>query len=68
MLLGTCTIYRDISYDTAMTATERKSDFMFKTGTLYLALKGELWGVYYENFEENGPRYSGTILYIHAYK
>ena len=42
-----------------MTATEYKSDFKF-------ALTGELWGVYYENFEENWPRYNGTALYLTA--
>ena len=35
-----------------MTATECKSDFKPKTNTPYLALAGELWGVYYEHFEE----------------
>ena len=36
-----------------MTATEHKSDFELTTDTPYLALVGELCGVYYENFEEN---------------
>ena len=45
-----------------MTATELKSDFKLKTDTPYLALTGELWGVCYENFEENWPRYNGTAL------
>ena len=45
-----------MTYGTAMTATERKSDFKLTTGTPYLALTGELWGVYYEKFEENLPR------------
>ena len=26
--------------------------------------EGELWGVYYKYFEENGPCYKGTTLYI----
>ena len=47
-----------------MTATECKSDFILTTDTPYLTLTGELWGVYYENFEENGPRYNGTALYF----
>ena len=42
---------------------KRKSNFKLKTATPYLALTGELWGVYYENFEENWPRYNGTVLY-----
>ena len=36
-----------------MTASERNSDFKLTTDTPYLALTGELWGVYYENIEEN---------------
>ena len=52
-------MYHDITSDTAMTATEHKSDFKLKTDTPYLALMGELWGVYYEQFEENSPRYNG---------
>ena len=45
-----------------MATTEHKSDFKLKTDTPYLALTGELWGVSYENFEENWPRYNGTAL------
>ena len=45
-----------------MIATEYKPDFKLTTDTPKLALPGELWGVYYENFEENGPRYNGTAL------
>ena len=48
-------IYQDITYSAAMTVTERKSDFKLTTDTPYLALTGELWGAYYENFEENWP-------------
>ena len=55
----------DILYGASMTATEHKSDFKLTTYTPYLALKGELWDVFYENFEEDWPRYSGTALYIH---
>ena len=29
-----------------------------------LTLAGELWGVIYEDFVENWPRYYGTILYL----
>ena len=46
-----------------MTATECKSDFKLTTDTPYLTLTGELWGVYYENFEENPPRNNCTALY-----
>ena len=30
-------------------------------------LIGELWGVYYDNFDENWPRYDGTALYTDPY-
>ena len=46
-----------------MTATKRKSDFEPTTDTPYLVLTDELWGVCYENFEENWPCYDGTALY-----
>ena len=46
-------IYQDITYGTAMTAAERKSNFKLTIATPYLTLTGELWGVYYEDFEEN---------------
>ena len=28
----------------------------------------ELWGVFYEHFEENWPRYNGTALYTYSYQ
>ena len=44
---------------------ESKSDTIRITAhTSYLALTGELWGVYWEEFVENWPRYKGTALYI----
>ena len=46
-----------------VTAAERVSDFNLTTDTPHLALKGELWGVYCEEFEENWPCYKGTTLY-----
>ena len=45
-----------------MTAAESESDFT--TDTLYLALMGELWVVFCEDFGENWPRYNGTALYL----
>ena len=30
----------------------------------YLALSGELWGVFYEYFNRNWPCYKGFLLYI----
>ena len=47
-----------------MTARERKSDFKLTTYTPYLALTDELWGVCYDNFEENWLHYNGTALYL----
>ena len=38
-----------------MIATEHKWDFKLKTDTPYLDLTGELWGVCFDNFEENWP-------------
>ena len=58
-------IYHDITIDIAMAAAERKSHFKLTTDTPYLALTGELWGVYCEDLGENWPRYSGTALYNH---
>ena len=46
-----------------MTGAELKSDFKLTTGTPYLALMGELWGVYCEDFVESWPRNNGTALY-----
>ena len=41
----TCPIYHSITYDMAMTTTERKSDFKLTTDTPYLTLMGCLfWG------------------------
>ena len=57
-------IYHDIIYGTAMTGAELKSDFKFTTDSPYLALTGELWGVYCEDFGENWPSYNGTALYV----
>ena len=56
-----------------MAATARKSDFKLITDTQYLALTGEPWGVYYDNFEDNWPRYNGIALnlaagYAHRHK
>ena len=47
-----------------MTMTELKyaSKVIFTEDTPYLALTGELRGVFCENFGENWPRYNGTAL------
>ena len=47
-----------------MTATERKSGFNITTDTPYLALRGELWGAYWEDLGENWPRLNGTAVYF----
>ena len=40
------TIYHNITYGAAITGAESESDFIITTDTPYLALTGELWGVY----------------------
>ena len=55
-------IYYDITNGAAMTTIEHKSDIELITDTPYFT--GELWGVYYENFEENWPCYNGTAMYV----
>ena len=54
--------YHDISYVTAMTLAEYKSDFETTKHAPYLALVGELWGVFGDDFGENIPRYNRTTL------
>ena len=46
-----------------MTIAERTSNIRLTKDTPYLALTGELWGVFCEEFGENWPRYNGTALY-----
>ena len=60
-------IYHDIRYGAVMIAAERNSYFELKTDIPYLALTGELWGVFYVNCEENWPRHDGTALHMHIY-
>ena len=48
-----------------ITVAEKESDIRITKDTPYLALTGELWGVYCEGLGENGPRYNGTALYWH---
>ena len=43
---------------------EYQSDAGTTKDTPYLALTGELWGVFCEYLWENQPRYNGTALYI----
>ena len=46
---------------------ENESDISITADTLYLALTGELWGVYCEDFREKWPHYNGTALYLYKY-
>ena len=48
---------------TAMTAVELKSDFKVTLDTPYLALMGELRGLYPKDLGENLPPYNCTTLY-----
>ena len=46
-----------------MTVAEHESEFKLIADTPYLAVTGELWGVYYENFGEiNLLRPSDTYM------
>ena len=56
-------IHHDITYDIAITVAGGESDIRITTDTPYMALTGELWSVYREDFGENWPRYNGTALY-----
>ena len=64
--------YDEVEYDmilwyiacsTAVTEAEHNSDIKPTTDTPYLALMGELWGVYCEDLGENWLCYNGTTLY-----
>ena len=46
-------IYHDITYNTVITVAESESDIRITTDTSYLALTGELWGVYFEDLGDN---------------
>ena len=45
------------------TVAESESDFRITTASPYLALSGELWGVYYEDLGDDWTRYNDTALY-----
>ena len=47
----------------AETQAEYQSDAWSTKDTPYLALTGELWGVFCEYLSENLPSYNGTTLY-----
>ena len=46
VLLWCGRIYHNITCDTAITVAESESDIRITADTPYLALTGELWGVY----------------------
>ena len=52
-------IYHDITYDSVIIAAESESNIRITTDIPYLALKGELWCVYCEDFNH----LNGTALY-----
>ena len=47
-----------------MAYSEYKSEFGSTKYTPYLALRGELWGAFCEDFGENWPIYNNTALYM----
>ena len=47
-----------------MIVAEHKSHFDLTKDTPCFTLTGELWGVCYEEFGENWPRYNDTALYL----
>ena len=51
----------------AGTEAEYQSDAGSTKDTPYLALTGELWGVFCEYFWEHWTRYNDTALYIHIF-
>ena len=54
--------FEDIAYDTAIMAAGSESDIRITTDTPYIALTGELWGIYGENLRENWPRCNRTVF------
>ena len=48
----------------AMTAAEHESDLKLTTDIPYLTPTGELWGVCWEEIEENERCYAGSTLYL----
>ena len=58
-------VYHDITYSNAMATAEHKSDIELPEDIPYLALTGELLGVFSEDLGENWPRYKGTARDIY---
>ena len=57
-------IYDNFVNITTQAEAEYKSDFVATKDTPYLALTGELWGVFCEDFVENWLCYNSTALYV----
>ena len=57
-------VLHDILYSTAETQALPKSHFVLTKCTPYLILTGKLWGVHYEDFQENLLHYKGTEQYF----
>ena len=49
-----------------MTEAKYASEAIFTKDTPYLALTGELWGVFCADLSKNWSRYNGTALYYLA--
>ena len=45
-----------------------KSEYVFTKDTPYLALRGELWGVFWGDFQEHWLHHNDTTLYLIKYK
>ena len=56
-------IWHDLVHITTVTGAEYECKFEPTKDTPYLALTGELWGVFCDNFGENRPCHTSTALY-----
>ena len=56
-------ILHKIAHIAAVPNVEYKWELEATNDTPYLALTGELWGGFCDDFRENWPRYNGTALY-----
>ena len=56
-------IQHDSAHNPTITVAKLGSNFALTNDTSYLALTGELWGVFREWFKEKWPRYIESALY-----
>ena len=54
-------MYHAITYYTVMTVAESEPDIRI---VKHIAITGELWVVFCEDFRETWPRYNDTALYM----